>query len=147
MDPQLAARLEEVEAAYGATLEQMADPAVASNQQRYTEVARRHRELRDVVAVYQQWKAADADASAPTAAAAELATGETDREDHDVFLFRVLLDVVVTDVVAAHRPIDAVGEHEDDAASFLVKQGGNADVHRIPERRRTRFLQLGAQNL
>jgi peptide chain release factor 1 len=74
MDPQLASRLQEVEAAYRSTLEQMADPAVASNQERYTEVARRHRELRDVVSVYQEWKAADADASD----AAELALVESD---------------------------------------------------------------------
>ncbi|HEX5630533.1 MAG TPA: peptide chain release factor 1 [Acidimicrobiia bacterium] len=74
MDPLLAARLEEVAAAHRATLEQMADPAIASNQERYTEVARRHRELRDVVVVYEQWKAADADASD----AAELGAIESD---------------------------------------------------------------------
>ena len=41
MDPQLAARLDAVAAAHAAALTQMADPAVASHQERYTEVARR----------------------------------------------------------------------------------------------------------
>jgi peptide chain release factor 1 len=74
MDPQLTARLDEVVAAHRATLEQMADPAIAGNQERYTEVARRHRELRDVVAAYQQWK----DASSEAIEASELAGDETD---------------------------------------------------------------------
>ena len=74
MEPQLAARLEEVVAAHQATLAQMADPAIAGNQERYTEVARRHRELRDIVVVYQEWKAAAADGSD----AAELAVAESD---------------------------------------------------------------------
>ncbi|MBI5157478.1 MAG: peptide chain release factor 1 [Acidimicrobiia bacterium] len=74
MDPQLAARLDEVVAAHRVTLEQMADPAIAGNQERYTEVARRFRELRDVVAAYQQWK----DASSEALEASELAGDETD---------------------------------------------------------------------
>ena len=74
MDPQLAARLDGVAAAHAATLEQMADPTVAGNQEKYTEVARRHRELRDIVVVYQQWKAASAEA----VEAAELAGEESD---------------------------------------------------------------------
>lgn len=74
MDPQLAARLDEVVAIHRATLEQMADPTIAGNQERYTEVARRHRELRDVVAAYQQWKAASSEAIE----ASELAVVETD---------------------------------------------------------------------
>ncbi len=74
MDPQLAARLDEMVAAYQATLEEMADPAVAGNQERYTEVARRHRELRDVANVYQEWKDATADVDDAT----ELAAAEPD---------------------------------------------------------------------
>jgi len=74
MDPQLAARLDEVVAVHRATLEQMADPAIAGNQERYTEVARRYRELRDVVAAYQQWK----DASSEAIEAAELGGDEAD---------------------------------------------------------------------
>ena len=74
MDPQLAARLDEVVAAHQTTLEQMADPAIAGSQEKYREVASRHSELRDIVTVYQQWKAASAEA----VEAAELAGDEPD---------------------------------------------------------------------
>src|SRR3954451_1129468 len=80
-------------------------------------------------------------ARAAPAAAGELSAGETDGENHNVFLFGVLLNIVVADVVAAHRVIDAVGEHENDATPFLVKQRRDADIDRIPERRRPRLLQ------
>ncbi len=74
MEPQLMARLDEVVAAHAANLEQMADPAIAGNQEKYTEVARRHSELRDLVASYQKWKSA----STESIEAAELAGGESD---------------------------------------------------------------------
>jgi peptide chain release factor 1 len=74
MDPQLAARLDEVVAAFETTLQQMGDPAVAGNQEAYREVARRHSELRDIVTAYQQWKAASTEA----VDAVELADIESD---------------------------------------------------------------------
>lgn len=74
MDPGLLARLQEVEAAFEQTLEEMGDPAVAGDQERYAVVARRHAELRDVVEAFRQWRDADTEASE----AAELADADPD---------------------------------------------------------------------
>ncbi|WKZ82426.1 MAG: peptide chain release factor 1 [Acidimicrobiia bacterium] len=74
MDPGLLARLQEVEAAFEQTLEEMGDPAVAGDQERYAVIARRHAELRDVVEAFRQWRDAETEASE----AAELADAETE---------------------------------------------------------------------
>ena len=44
------------------------------------------------------------------------------------------------------RAVDAVGEHQDHAPSLLVQQRGDADVDRVPQRRRPFGLQLGPQD-
>jgi peptide chain release factor 1 len=74
MDPQLADRLHEVEAAYAATLEALADPEVLADQSRYADVARRHAELKPIVDIFETLQAAATDASD----AAELAGIEDD---------------------------------------------------------------------
>jgi peptide chain release factor 1 len=76
MDPALVERLTEIEAAYHETLETMADPDVAGDQARYTEVARRHAELKAIVEVFTEYRNADTDAAEAT----ELADVEDDEE-------------------------------------------------------------------
>jgi peptide chain release factor 1 len=74
MDPQLAERLGEVESAYAATLEALADHEVLADQTHYADVARRHAELKPIVDTFERLRAAAADA----ADAAELAGLEDD---------------------------------------------------------------------
>ncbi len=74
MDPQLVARLEAVEESYHETLEAMADPDVLADQSRYTDVARRHAELKPVVEAFEAYRAAATDAEE----AAELSRDEDD---------------------------------------------------------------------
>ena len=51
MEEALEHRLAEIEQAFHETLETMADPEVAGDQERYTEVAKRHAELKQIVEV------------------------------------------------------------------------------------------------
>ena len=74
MDPQLALRMGEVEAAYEETLVQMTDPALASDQNRYREVTRRHAELKGLVDAFHLYRAAWEDAED----AQELSRDESD---------------------------------------------------------------------
>lgn len=76
MDGSLVERLHEVEAAFDATLTEMADPEVAGNQEHYTEVAKRHADLKPVVAAFHAYRAAAEEA----AEALELAGDEADAE-------------------------------------------------------------------
>jgi peptide chain release factor 1 len=76
MDAALVERLTEIERAYHETLETMADPEVAGDQGRYTEVAKRHAELKQIVEVFTEYRSAETDA----AEAAELAEIEDDEE-------------------------------------------------------------------
>jgi peptide chain release factor 1 len=74
MDIALVGRLTQIEQAYDETLEKMADPVIAGDQARYTEVAKRHSELKELVDVFHLYQAAASDAEE----AAELAEIETD---------------------------------------------------------------------
>ena len=49
IDAQLVTRMAEVEASYDQTLVDMADPDIAGDQLRYTEVAKHHSELKPLV--------------------------------------------------------------------------------------------------
>jgi peptide chain release factor 1 len=71
MDTHLAERMAEVEAAYEDTLALMGDPAVAGDQARYAEEARRHSELKGLVDVWHQLRAAAAEADEARELAAE----------------------------------------------------------------------------
>ena len=76
IDQQLVTKLEEVEASYQQTLTDMADPDIAGNQTRYTEVAKRHSELKPVVDAYHAYSAAIGEAEE----ARGLAQTESDEE-------------------------------------------------------------------
>ncbi|MEE9582960.1 MAG: peptide chain release factor 1 [Acidimicrobiia bacterium] len=75
-DDALVDRLTEIERAYEETLRTMAEPEVLADQARYTEVAKRHAELKRIVAVFNEYRAAAQDAEE----AAELASIEDDAE-------------------------------------------------------------------
>lgn len=79
MDDRLLGKLEELEGKYAATIEDLADPAVLANQDRYREVSILHAELKPVVEAYREYQAAAAEA----AEAAELAAVEEDAEMRD----------------------------------------------------------------
>ncbi len=74
IDDKLRARLEEIEAAYDETERLLADPDVLADQARYAELAKRHADLKPVVADFHALQAALEDARE----AAELAEAETD---------------------------------------------------------------------
>lgn len=69
-------KLKEVEAAYDATLEQMADPEVLADQNRYTDIAKHHAELKPVVEAFHQYLAAEGE----SAEARDLMKDESDPE-------------------------------------------------------------------
>jgi peptide chain release factor 1 len=75
-DEALFARLTEIEEAYAETLETMADPEVSADQARYAEVAKRYSDLKQVVDVFTEFRAATQDSEE----AAELASTEEDAE-------------------------------------------------------------------
>jgi len=74
MDQQLADRMAEMVSAFDETLVLMGDPEIAGDQARYSEIARRHSELKGLVEVWHQLRAAHTDADE----AAELARDESD---------------------------------------------------------------------
>ncbi len=76
MDDALVERLTEIEQAYEETLDTMADPEVLADRSRYTEVAKRHAGLKQVVDVFHEQRAAAQDADE----AGELAAAEQDAE-------------------------------------------------------------------
>jgi peptide chain release factor 1 len=76
MDAQLRERLEDVERSFADVEAELADPATLGDSSRYTEVAQRHAELRQVVDRFREWKQAEADATD----ASELAATEGDEE-------------------------------------------------------------------
>jgi peptide chain release factor 1 len=75
-DQALIERLTEIERAYAETLETMADPDIAGDQARYAEVAKRHSDLKQIVEVFTEYRAATQDAQE----AEELASIEDDAE-------------------------------------------------------------------
>ncbi|MBT8203163.1 MAG: peptide chain release factor 1 [Acidimicrobiia bacterium] len=76
MDEQLTAKMAEVEESYNQTLVDMADPDIAGDQHRYTEVAKHHSELKPLVETYHALVAAVDEA----AEAREMARSESDDE-------------------------------------------------------------------
>ncbi len=75
-EEQLVARLTEVEASFEQTLTDMADPDIAGDQTRYTEVAKRHSDLKPIVETYHAWQEAQTEAGE----AREMAKSESDEE-------------------------------------------------------------------
>ena len=76
MDETLRGKLEELGAKYAETLEEMADPDVLGNQDRYREVSRRHAELKPIVDGYQAYQVAQVEFEDAT----EMASVEDDAE-------------------------------------------------------------------
>ena len=74
IDEQLVAKMSEVEASFQQTLVDMADPDIAGDQARYTEVAKHHSELKPVVETYHAYQAAIEEAEE----AQEMAKAESD---------------------------------------------------------------------
>ncbi len=77
MDELLRTRLGELVDEFGAVEASLADPAVLGDQDTYTELTRRHAELRPIVDGFESWNSAVADA----AEAAELAASDPDLAD------------------------------------------------------------------
>ncbi|HSG78436.1 MAG TPA: peptide chain release factor 1, partial [Acidimicrobiia bacterium] len=71
MDSVLVERLHDVEEAYEETLRSMADPDVLGDSDRYTEVAKRHAELKPIVEAFHRHREASADAQEARELAAE----------------------------------------------------------------------------
>lgn len=76
MDDSLKNRLDEVEAAFADTEAEFSDPDLFNDQGRYTEVAKRHSELKAIVDLYREFLAARSEASE----AYEMAGGEQDAD-------------------------------------------------------------------
>jgi peptide chain release factor 1 len=76
MDDRLRSKLEELEQRFARTLEEMADPEILANQDKYREVTILHAELRPVIQGFQAYK----DASAEFEEASEMAAAEEDAE-------------------------------------------------------------------
>ncbi|MBT8214129.1 MAG: peptide chain release factor 1 [Acidimicrobiia bacterium] len=76
MDAALAAKLDDVVAAFDDTLANLADPEVLSDQDRYRDMARRHSELKPITEAYQSYMAADTE----LAEAREMRQAESDAE-------------------------------------------------------------------
>ena len=75
--------------------------------------------------------------------------GQADRIHHHVFFLGPLHHVFQRVVGAAeiHRCVDTVGEDENDPPALLMQQRRDADVDRIPQRRRAFGLELRPENL
>jgi peptide chain release factor 1 len=96
MDEHLLAKLEELEADFNRTLEDMADPDIAMDQDRYREVSIRHAELRPVINAFRDYQQAVAEMTE----AAEMATGEQDPD------MREYLEGVVVEQRARLEPLE-----------------------------------------
>ncbi len=76
MDDSLRSKLEELEVRFNETLEEMADPDVLSDQERYREVSIRHADLRPVIEAWREYR----QASQEMEEAVEMAGAEGDAE-------------------------------------------------------------------
>lgn len=140
MDDRLRSKLEELEHRFTETLEEMADPAVASDQERYRDVSIRHSELKPVIAAFQRYQ----EASAEMTDAVEMAAGEQDED------LRAYLEDVASEQRAKLEPIETelrvmlVPKDPDDDKDVIVEiraaAGGDeaalwgADLYRMYER-------------
>jgi len=79
MDEGQIARLEEMAAEYGRLLDELASPEVASDHQRYAELAKQASEHEEMVRLYQGYKAATEEA----ASAREMLSDATSKEDRE----------------------------------------------------------------
>ena len=81
MDDRLLGKLEELEGKYSKTIEELADPDVLGNQDRYREVSILHSELKPVIEAFREYQTAATEMSE----AAEMAAAEDDAEMRSYF--------------------------------------------------------------
>ncbi len=140
MDDRLRSKLEELEQRFAETLVEMADPAVASDQERYREVSIRHSELRPVIEAFQKHQ----EASTEMVDALEMAAAEQDEE------LRIYLEGVAAEQRAKLEPLETglmvmlVPKDPNDDKDVIVEiraaAGGDeaalwgADLYRMFER-------------
>ena len=117
MDDALRAKLEELEQALVDTVAQMSDPDLASDQEKYVAVGKRHSELKPVVDAFHSYQAADAE----RADAIDLLSSESDAE------MSAYLDGV------AQAKAKEMGEIEDGIRRLLVPKDPNDDKSVIME--------------
>jgi peptide chain release factor 1 len=140
MDERLLTKLEELEAGFAVTLEEMADPAVVADRDRYRTVSIRHAELRPIIETFREYQlAAD-----EMAEAADMAAGEPDAE------MRAYLGGIADEQRAKLEPLDTklrvmlVPKDPDDDKDVILEiraaAGGEeaalwgADLYRMYER-------------
>jgi peptide chain release factor 1 len=140
MDDRLRSKLEELEQLFDDSLREMADPAVASDQDRYREVSIRHAELRPVIAAFQRYQ----EASTEMTDAMEMAAGEQD-EELRVYLEdvavqqRARLESIETELRVMLVPTDP-NDDKDVIVEIRAAAGGDeaalwgADLYRMYER-------------
>ncbi len=144
MDATLRQRLDEAEEAYRRTIEELADPRLLDDQDRYREVAIRHGELRSLMEVFDRYRAAEGEAQA----ASELSSAEADPEMR-AYLESVTttemrsLDTMEAELMAMLLPVDP-NDTKDVIVEVRAAAGGDeaalwaADLvrmyHRFAER-------------
>ena len=140
MNEGLLRKLEELEAKFSETLEDMAKPDILSDQDRYREVSIRHAELKPVIEAFREYQSAAQEMSE----AAEMAAAETDPE------MRSYLEGVAAEQGARLEPLEdqlrvmLVPKDPDDDKDVIVEiraaAGGDeaalwgADLYRMYER-------------
>lgn len=140
MDESLLNKLEELEGDYATSLEDMADPTIMADQDRYREVSIRHSELRPVIEAFREYQ----QASAEMEEAVEMASGEQDAE------MREYLEGVASEQRSRLEPLEThlrvmlVPKDPDDDKDVIVEiraaVGGDeaalwgADLYRMYER-------------
>ncbi|MDJ0925547.1 MAG: peptide chain release factor 1 [Acidimicrobiia bacterium] len=133
-------KLEEVEARYAETLNDLADPAVLGNQDRYREVSKLHSELKPVVDAFRDYQAAAVEMSD----AAEMARSEEDAEmlvylENVAVEQRKKLDDLETELRVMLIPKDP-NDDKDVILEIRAAAGGEeaalwgADLYRMYER-------------
>ena len=113
MDDRLVDRLRTAEVAYDETLEQLSEPDVLSDQNRYREITTRHAELKPIIEAYRRYVAADIEVTEATELAAieddpEMKAYLADTIDEPRALFRLVL--ADADVSTWRMPIVDRGE-------------------------------------
>ncbi len=140
MDKSLLSKLQELEGHFATTLEQLADPVVMSDQDRYREISIRHSELRPVLEAFRDYQ----QAAAEMKEAVEMAAGEQEAE------MREYLEGVAAEQQARLEPLEThlrvmlVPKDPDDDKDVIVEiraaVGGDeaalwgADLYRMYER-------------
>ncbi len=140
MDDTLLAKLRDLEGRFAETLEQMADPDVLGDQDRYREVSIRHAELRPVIEAFRDYQTATSEMEEAT----EMAAAESDAE------MREYLEGVAAEQRAKLEPLETelrvmlVPKDPNDEKDVIVEiraaAGGEeaalwgADLYRMYER-------------